>query len=68
MRKSLTNSRLEKIEDVANRNITYCKRKRGLLKKVIELSVLCDLKICLLIEDDERKNILEFCSSRDYPF
>ena len=54
MRKSLANSRLEKIEDDANRKITYCKRKRGLLKKVIELSVLCDLKICLLIEDDER--------------
>ena len=29
------------ISDQANRNITYSKRKRGLLKKAIELSKMC---------------------------
>ena len=31
------------------RKVTLCKRKKGLLKKTIELSVLCDLKIFLYI-------------------
>ena len=31
------------------RDVTLSKRKQGIIKKAIELSVLCDLKICLFI-------------------
>jgi hypothetical protein len=34
--------KLKLIDDKLKRNVAFCKRKRGLLKKAIELSNLCD--------------------------
>lgn len=33
------------------RNVTFCKRKKGLLKKAIELSKLCGINVSLYIFD-----------------
>ena len=42
------------ITDKISRNVTYCKRKRGILKKAMELSSLCGQHIYLAIFDSER--------------
>ena len=44
--------RIEKITRLQNdsqRKVTLCKRKKGVLKKLIELSILCDLKVFMVL-------------------
>ncbi|KAL5073544.1 hypothetical protein RYX36_012528 [Vicia faba] len=40
---------LKRIENQVHRQVTFCKRRAGLLKKAKELSVLCDAEIGLVI-------------------
>ena len=57
---------IELIEDKINRNITFCKRKRGILKKAMELSKLCDQKICLVLYDEQKKRMTQYQSHNDF--
>ncbi|XP_072982923.1 floral homeotic protein AGAMOUS-like isoform X2 [Typha latifolia] len=40
---------IKRIENTTNRQVTFCKRRNGLLKKAYELSVLCDAELALII-------------------
>ncbi|KAF8005842.1 hypothetical protein BT93_K0198 [Corymbia citriodora subsp. variegata] len=40
---------LKRIEKASSRQVTFSKRRNGLLKKAYELSILCDAEIALLI-------------------
>ncbi|GJW90336.1 MADS-box protein CMB1-like protein [Tanacetum coccineum] len=53
---------LKKIENKINRQVTFAKRRSGLLKKAYELSVLCDAEVALIIFSNRGK-LHEFCSS-----
>ncbi|PHT98116.1 Agamous-like MADS-box protein AGL3 [Capsicum chinense] len=53
---------LKRIDNKINRQVTFAKRRNGLLKKAYELSVLCDAEIALIIFSSRGK-LYEFCSS-----
>ncbi|CAL5407519.1 unnamed protein product [Camellia sinensis] len=53
---------LERIENMSNRQVTFSKRKNGLAKKALELSVLCDIEVALIIISSRGK-LHEFGSS-----
>ncbi|KAK9278491.1 hypothetical protein L1049_028057 [Liquidambar formosana] len=53
---------LKRIENKINRQVTFAKRRNGLLKKAYELSVLCDAEVALIIFSNRGK-LFEFCSS-----
>mmetsp|Transcript_12714 Transcript_12714/g.19117 ORF Transcript_12714/g.19117 Transcript_12714/m.19117 type:complete len:317 (+) Transcript_12714:250-1200(+) len=51
---------IKPIEDERNRHVTFNKRKSGLVKKAMELSILCNSKISLIIFDEN--HLYEYCS------
>nr|ALM95518.1 SEPALLATA-like protein 2 [Nigella damascena] len=53
---------LKRIENKINRQVTFAKRRNGLLKKAYELSLLCDAEVALIIFSPAGK-LYEFCSS-----
>ncbi|KAL3636473.1 Fructose-1,6-bisphosphatase isozyme 2 [Castilleja foliolosa] len=53
---------LKRIENKINRQVTFAKRRNGLLKKAYELSVLCEAEVALIIFSNRGK-LYEFCSS-----
>nr|AAO22987.1 MADS-box transcription factor CDM104 [Chrysanthemum x morifolium] len=52
---------LKRIENKINRQVTFSKRRNGLLKKAYELSVLCDAEVGLIIFSS-RDKLYEFGS------
>ncbi|GFP89867.1 mads-box transcription factor 3 [Phtheirospermum japonicum] len=40
---------IKKIENTTNRQVTFSKRRNGLIKKAYELSVLCDVDVALIL-------------------
>nr|7XUZ_C Chain C, myocyte-specific enhancer factor 2A isoform X4 [Homo sapiens]7XUZ_D Chain D, myocyte-specific enhancer factor 2A isoform X4 [Homo sapiens]7XUZ_G Chain G, myocyte-specific enhancer factor 2A isoform X4 [Homo sapiens]7XUZ_H Chain H, myocyte-specific enhancer factor 2A isoform X4 [Homo sapiens] len=46
---------ITRIMDERNRQVTFTKRKFGLMKKAYELSVLCDCEIALIIFNSSNK-------------
>ena len=57
---------VEKIQDARNRHVTFNKRKSGLVKKAMELSLLCDCEIGLIIfEGKPQDKLVEYSSIDD---
>ncbi|CAI9093176.1 OLC1v1028614C5 [Oldenlandia corymbosa var. corymbosa] len=53
---------IKKIEDKNSRQVTFSKRRNGLMKKARELSVLCDVDVAVLIFSSRGK-LYDFSSS-----
>ncbi|CAL9080002.1 unnamed protein product [Musa textilis] len=55
-------TQLRRIENATSRQVTFSKRRNGLLKKAFELSVLCDAEMALIIFS-ARGKLYEFATS-----
>ncbi|WOK98345.1 hypothetical protein Cni_G07056 [Canna indica] len=53
---------MKRIDNKASRQVTFSKRRNGLLKKAYELSILCDAEVALLIFSSKGK-LYQFASS-----
>ncbi|XP_075505831.1 agamous-like MADS-box protein AGL19 isoform X1 [Primulina tabacum] len=55
-------TQMKRIENASSRQVTFSKRRSGLLKKAFELSVLCDAEVALIIFSHSGR-LYEFSSS-----
>ena len=53
---------IKKIENANSRQVTFSKRRTGLLKKAQELAILCDAEVAVIIFSNTGK-LFEFSSS-----
>ncbi|GJS50417.1 ribonuclease H-like domain-containing protein [Tanacetum coccineum] len=54
---------IKKIENASSRQVTFSKRRTGLMKKAKELAILCDAEVGVIIFSSTGK-LYEFASSR----
>ena len=57
------NRQIKKIDNIAARQVTFSKRRKGLFKKACELSTLCDADIALIVFSATGR-LFEYASSR----
>jgi len=56
---------LRRIENKINRQVTFSKRRNGLLKKAHEISVLCDAEVALIVFSTKGR-LYEYSSNDRY--
>jgi MADS-box transcription factor len=54
---------IKRIDNATNRQVTFSKRRNGLLKKAYELSVLCDADVAVIMFSPTGK-LFEYANSR----
>ncbi|KAL4586665.1 hypothetical protein LXL04_011307 [Taraxacum kok-saghyz] len=52
---------MKRIEDKNSRQVTFSKRRSGLIKKARHLSLLCDVDVALVVFSSHGK-LYEYCS------
>jgi hypothetical protein len=60
--------KIQKIKNERIRQVTFYKRKKGLLKKAMELSLLCDVKVFLTIVDKNQRMMIFSSEENVYEF
>ncbi|KAH8492486.1 hypothetical protein H0E87_021879 [Populus deltoides] len=53
---------LKRIENATSRQVTFSKRKNGLLKKAYELSILCDAEVAVIVFS-QKGTLFKFAST-----
>ena len=68
MKGSKTNSlsKIKLIRNKSSRHISFCKRKKGLVKKAMELSILCGKQIALYIFDEGTGQMISYNSNHEF--
>ena len=54
------------IENQQQRNVSFCKRKKHIVKKLVELGILTDVNIYFMIFDREKQKVFEYRSKLEF--
>nr|XP_009778768.1 PREDICTED: MADS-box transcription factor 21-like isoform X1 [Nicotiana sylvestris] len=56
---------MKRIEEKSSRQVTLCKRRKGLIKKAKQLSILCDVDVAVVVFSDRGTLYESSTPSRD---
>ena len=56
---------LQRIEDYESQRVSLVKRRKGIVKKCIELNIMCQQDVYLVIFDRQKQKLLEYRSDHD---
>ncbi|MED6218160.1 hypothetical protein PIB30_024342 [Stylosanthes scabra] len=59
---------IKKTDNTTNRQVTFSKRRNGLIKKAYELFILCDVNLALITFFSSGRHILFSFNTRFLPF
>ena len=59
-------TRMEVIKDKVKRKIACSKRKKGIIKKAMELSILCNQKVFLVVYDQDKNKSVQYKSHSSF--
>jgi len=54
------------IPDDQNRQVSFCKKKKEILKKAMEISTMCGQKFLMMIYDEASKRMIYYSSTTDF--
>lgn len=54
--------KIDYIQEVRSRQVTFLKRKNGVMKKAMELSILCDCEVSVIIHNKDTSKMFEYGS------
>ena len=54
------------IKDADKRNMAFNKRRKGLIKKMIDIKDYCGQEIFMIIFDKDKQKLMEYRSSMDF--
>ena len=57
---------INQIKNKLARNVTFCKRKKGLIKKAMELSMMCKQEVALYIFDKEKGKLVGYNNTSSF--
>ena len=57
---------IERIQRKIPREYAFVQRKRGLIKKAIELAILCDKELFFVIYDAKDKRMCQYSSNENF--
>ena len=59
-------NRVSPIPDVQKRKVAFCRMKKDLLKRSMELSQMCDMQVLLVVYDEQKSRMTLYQSQEEF--
>ena len=58
--------RTRPIKDKQKRLVAFCRMKKDLIRRAMELSQMCDIKVLVVVQDEKKQRMSHYSSSKGF--